>query len=306
MSKVSVIAISYNHSSYIEEALNSIFQQTHKNIELIVLDDGSTDNSRTVVKEVIGERNAKLILNEENQGYTRTFNRGLTLATGDFIVDFALDDVMTPTFLEESIKALQASGEGFGVSFANAEYIDEDSTVTAVHTESLRSRGIIDWVPQGDIFQMVLKRYFICTPTMVMRKSVFDRIGGYDEDLTYEDFDFWVRTSRYWKYCYVDKILVRKRKLRTSMSSQRYQHQLNGQMRSVFKVCQKAASLCDSNSDYKALSIRLNYEFRQCLRHRAWDLAIEYRNLLKKNRLSFDLASLWLGWFGFRLRLRLK
>ena len=77
-------------------------------------------------------------------------------------------------------------------------------------------------------------------------------------------------------------------------------------MRSAFEVCEKAASLCDSKGDYKALCIRLNYEFRQCLRHGAWELAYDYRGLIRANRLNFDLASLWVGWFGLRLKLKLK
>ncbi len=306
MSKVSVIAISYNHAPFIKEALESVFAQTYEDIELIILDDGSTDDSRELIKDTLGEREASLLLSEENLGYTKTFNKGLGLVTGDYIIDFALDDIMKPSFVEESVKALEARGEEFGVSFANAEYIDRESKVTAIHTEWLKKQGIIDWIPEGDIFQMVLKRYFICTPTMMIKRSVFDRIGGYDQELAYEDFDFWVRTSRYWQYCYIDKVLVQKRKLETSMSAQRYRHKTNGQMRSVYKVCEKAASLCDSRADYKALRVRLNYEFRQCLRHRAWDLAHEYQSLLKSNRLSFDLATQWVGWFGWRLRLRLK
>ena len=306
MSKVTVIAISFNHEAYIKEALQSVFAQSHSDIELIVLDDGSTDKSQEVLKQFLEGKDCELILHESNQGYTNTFNEGLSKATGDFIVDFALDDVMKPDFLSKSVAALNSAGEEYGISFSNAEYIDRNSKVTDVHTQWLTEHGIIDWVPQGDVFQMVLKRYFICTPSMVIRKSVFDRLGGYDSDLSYEDFDFWVRSSRYWKYAYVDQALIQKRKLDNSMSAQRYRHHMNGQMNSVFHVCEKAASLCQSRTDYKALAERLNYEFRQCLRFRNWDLAADYIKLLNGNRLSLDFASLAVNWLGFRLRLKLK
>ena len=306
MKKVSVIAISFNHEAYIKEALASVFAQTRANIELIVMDDGSEDNSQAVISELLKDKDCETVLHKSNEGYKKTFNEGLALATGDYIVDFALDDVMKPDFLEQSITALEKAGEDYGVSFSNAEYIDRDSKITVVHTEWLKAQGIIDWVPQGDVFQMLLKRYFICTPSMVIRKSVFDRLRGYDNELAYEDFDFWVRSSRNWKYIYVDQVLIQKRKLTNSMSAQRYLHSTNGQMKSVFQVCEKAASLCDSRTDYKALSVRLNYEFRQCLRFRNWDLANAYMLLLRSNRLNLDLASLSLNWFGIRLKLKLK
>ena len=306
MSKVTVIAISYNHEPYIKEGLESVFAQAYADIELIVMDDGSSDESQEKIEEILGDREAKLIFHDENKGYTQTFNEGLSEASGEFIVDFALDDVMTSGFIEESVKTLREAGNDYGVVFSNAEYIDKNSQVTHVHTEWLKHKGIIDWVPEGDVFQMILRRYFICTPSMLIRKSVFDRIGGYDESLAYEDFDFWVRSSRYWKYAYTDQILIQKRKLKTSLSAQRFRHYANNQMRSVYQVCLKAAGLCHSKDDYQALSVRLNYEYRQCLRHGAWDLAQEYVSLLRQNRLRFDLASLVLGWFGFRLRLKLK
>ena len=245
MKKVSVIAISFNHEAYIKEALASVFAQMRANIELIVMDDGSEDNSQAVISELLKDKDCETVLHKSNEGYKKTFNEGLALATGDYIVDFALDDVMKPDFLEQSITALEKAGEDYGVSFSNAEYIDRDSKITVVHTEWLKAQGIIDWVPQGDVFQMLLKRYFICTPSMVIRKS-------------------------------------------------------------VFQVCEKAASLCNSRTDYKALAKRLNYEFRQCLRFRNWDLAADYIKLLNSNRLSLDFASLAVNWLWVRLRLKLK
>ena len=209
--KVSIIAISYNHGPFIEEALNSVFNQTHDDIDLIILDDGSTDNSRDEIKRVLGEREAKLFLHNENIGYTKIFNKGLAEANGEFVVDFALDDVMRPDFLKESLKAHQQNGEGYGVSFSNAEYINPQSKVIEVHADWLKKQGIIESIPSGDIFQMVLKKYFICSPSMVINKKVFDRIGGYDDNLAYEDFDFWVRSSKCWKYTYIDKVLIQKR-----------------------------------------------------------------------------------------------
>lgn len=279
---VSVICISYNHAPFVKEALNSIFSQTYPNLEMIILDDASKDESQKTIEELIqGRESISFFPHIENQGYTQTFNQGLRLAKGEFIIDFALDDVMLPDFIEKSVERLTELGGDYGVSFSNAQYLNAQSEVIGDHNAILRKKGLIDQIPEGDVFEMILKRYFICTPTMVIRKVVFDRMGGYDEGLAYEDFDFWVRSSRQFKYAYIDEVLVQKRKLKNSMSANRYRHRQNQQMLSILKVCQKAFTLCKTKSELKALKERLYYEHRQCVRNEADILAQEYLALIK-------------------------
>lgn len=290
--KVSVICIAFNHAPYIETALNSLFNQSYESLEIIVLDDGSKDESVENIKAAIGEKEIVTVFHSSNQGYTKTFNEGLALSTGDFVIDFALDDVMKPDFIKHSIEKFESVSDQVGVVFSNADYIDETGEITDNHTESLLRKGMIKEVPSGDVFEWILKRYFVCTPTMVVKREVFDRLGGYDEELAYEDFDFWVRSSRYWQYAYLDEVLFQKRKLANSMSSQRYRFQFNEQMNSAFMVCQKAFHLVKTKSEKRALLVRLNYEYRQCLRMNHHSLAQEYKELIKEiggrvNPLSF-------------------
>lgn len=297
---VSVICISYNHAPFIQEALNSVFGQTYPNLEVIILDDGSKDESqKTIVELVQGRENVSFYPHIENEGYTRTFNEGLKYANGEFIVDFALDDVMLPDFIEKSVARLTKLGGNYGVSFSNAQYINAQSEVVGDHNAILRKKGLIDQIPEGDIFEMILKRYFICTPTMVIRKVVFDRMGGYDEALAYEDFDFWVRSSRQFKYAYIDEVLVQKRKLETSMSANRYRHRHNQQMASILMVCQKAFTLCKSKAELNALKERLYYEHRQCIRHEAYPLAQEYLALIKLVHGNWVKTRIVAGLIGF-------
>ncbi|KYG80602.1 hypothetical protein EV198_2284 [Roseivirga ehrenbergii] len=299
---VSVICISYNHAPYISEALKSVFAQIYTEIEIIVLDDGSSDTSVGEIEKMIqGKPEVVFIPNTQNEGYTRTFNKGLALAKGKYLIDFALDDVMQPEFLRKSVERLETLGEEYGVCFSNADYINSKSETIGNHNDTLRAKKLISEIPQGDIFEMVLKRYFICTPTMVIRKSVFDRMGGYDESLAYEDFDFWVRSSRYYKYTFLDEILMQKRKLTSSMSALRYKHQHNDQMQSIFTVCRKAFSLCKSKSELDSLYQRLSYEHRQCIRYQAYGLAESYIVLVKK----IGRGAVKLRLIGFLIRLGL-
>ncbi len=289
---VTIIGIAYNHAPFIKEALESVWTQTYEPRQIILLDDASTDGSRQVIEKLIaGREDITFLPHEKNRGYTATFNEGLALAKGEYIIDFALDDVMLPEFIEKSVAALASVGEGCGVSFTDAAYIDVGSVETDQHYALLKKKGLITTMPEGGIFEMVLKRYFICTPTMVIRKIVFDRLGGYDENLAYEDFDFWVRSSRYFSYVYTDEVLMKKRKLETSMSANRYRHWENEQLSSVFRVCEKAFTLCKTKSELKALRIRVAYEYRQALRSDHPDLAVKHKQLyLKAGGLALPLS----------------
>jgi hypothetical protein len=97
---------------------------------------------------------------------------------------------------------------------------------------------------------------------MMIRKSVFTQLGGYDENLTYEDFDFWIRSGKITKYCYTDKILVKKRVLENSLSSNQYKQNSN-MLSSTYQVCLKAEELNESESETKALCQRSKFEFRK-------------------------------------------
>lgn len=278
--KVSVICISYNHAPFVKKALQSVFDQRYADLEVIVLDDGSKDNSVQLIREAVADQELLTVFHSSNRGYTKTFNEGLALSSGKYIVDFALDDVMKPDFVKKSVERLQAASSITGVVFSNADYIDGQGAFIGNHNEQLFKKRMIKEVPSGDIFKWVLKRYFICTPTMLIKREVFDRLGGYDESLAYEDFDFWVRSSRYWHYTYLDEVLMQKRKLRDSMSNQRYRYHLNEQMNSVYKVCEKAFHLCKTKGEKNALLERLNYEYRQCLRTDNVLLAEAYKQLI--------------------------
>lgn len=278
---VSVICISFNHAPYIEEALKSVFEQNYPNIEVIILDDGSGDGSTEVIRTLISDKEISFIAHQTNLGYTKTFNQGLALAKGEFVIDFALDDVMLPDFIMSGIDRFEKEPVSTGIVYSNADYIDTNSKVIGNHKEILLKKKLVSELPEGNVFEQIIRRYFICTPTMIIRKQVFDRLGGYDESLTYEDFDFWVRSSRYWNYAYLDEVHMRKRKLQTSMSASRYQHRLNDQLKSTLNVCKKAFHLCKSKNEIIALKERLNYEYRQCLRNEAKELAEEYKDLLQ-------------------------
>ena len=275
---VTIIVVCYNQASFIREALESTCMQTYLNLEIIVVDDGSQDGSFKVINNIEAEGlKVKKILIPKQLGYCRAFNKALSLANGKYIIDLAADDVLLPERVEEGVIALQ--GSEAGVNFCDAYYIDDQSRIQGTHYRRDSNGRLLDQVPEGNIFKQVLERYFICAPTMMIDREVIETLGGYDEDLFYEDFDFWVRSSRNYKYNFTNRILVKKRVHKDSMSKAQYLPKSN-MLPTTLKVCQKAFELCRSKKEFQALRVRISYELRQAVISNNYSVANELHKIL--------------------------
>jgi glycosyltransferase involved in cell wall biosynthesis len=281
---VSVIAVCYNHERFVEQTLQSVLNQTYSNIEIIVVDDASTDNSVKEIKKFINKfPKTQFIKQHENIGNCKAFNKGLALAKGEYIIDLATDDILLKDRVEKGVKALVKCGQEYGVNFTNATIIDEQSIIHQHFYPIDQSGKAKISVSEGEIYSKLVARYFICPPTMMTRREVFEKLNGYDESLAYEDFDFWVRSSRYFKYCFTDEVLVQRRVVSGSLSSKQYVRN-SLQMRSTFKVCKKIKKLNKTANENTALRKRIYFEMRQCLRLGDFKLFFNYTGfLLGKN-----------------------
>jgi glycosyltransferase involved in cell wall biosynthesis len=279
---VSVICLCYNQERFVRDAIYSVLSQTYTAIELIVLDDASTDNSREIIESIVNveERSSiQFIALKENIGNCKAFNMGLKVAKGEFIIDLAADDILLPTRIQEGVDLLIKLGDSYGVTFSDAEYISEEGKHLNFHSENFPHQTI----PQGDIYRDVIQRYFICAPTMMFKRAVIETLGGYDEELFYEDFDFWVRSSRSFKYGYSDQVLVKKRIVRQSKSQTQYKFG-STQMRSTFIICKKILNMNKDREEMRALNVRVNYELRQSILTGNFKLGMDYLVLLKEIR----------------------
>jgi len=248
---VSVICISYNHENFVEAAVKSVIDQTYSNIEIIIIDDASTDNSPEIIARIVQNYpQIKFIKNSENLGNCKSFNKGLTVAKGKYIIDLAADDILLPNRITSGLNTFESNDHTYGVNYTNAELIDENSIIIDHHFKTNSNGDAKHKPPEGDIFKDLIARYIVCTPTMMIKKEVLDYLGGYDEDLFYEDFDFWVRSSRKYKYCYTDKLLVQKRILQKSLSGKQLEFK-NNHLKSTLKVCEKIDQLITSSDEQK-------------------------------------------------------
>lgn len=267
---VSVICLCHNHQDYVVEAITSVFNQTYNAIELIVIDDASSDASVEAIKSVQGRKEQfKFVALDENIGNCKAFNIGWSMASGAYFIDLAADDFLLPDRIERGVTMLEEKGQDYGVHYCDAQLIDHEGKLLKEHRSSDYYHGT---ALEGLIFEQLLSKYFINPVTMMFSAEVLERLGGYDETLAYEDFDFWVRSSKYFKYCYSAEVLVVKRVLQDSHGRGQYQFR-SSILDSTYSVCLKAFDLCDTKAEYGALAIRIFYELKRAIFSFNWRTA---------------------------------
>ena len=292
---VSVICTSYNHEAYIQQALQSVVDQDYPNVELIVIDNGSTDRTAACIVAFSRSHPAiRYILNSVNIGLNRAFNQGLALSQGRYVIDLSADDILLPGRITKQTDYFEQLSGPYAVVFSNAAYINAQGQSVGVHYAVDATGHARLPVPTGDVFRPILESYFICTPTMMMRRDVLDELGGYDESLAYEDFDFWVRSSRHYHYAYLDEILTQKRQLPDSLSA-RVVLPDNKLLQSTLVVCQKAFDRCVTPEEYQTLASRIQTFIRKSFYAEQFDLALQFGKLLQRIKQPDWLSSLVLS-----------
>ena len=274
----------YNHEKFIKEALYSVFNQTYKNWELIIINDASTDSSKEVIDKIVKRNNhlykIQTIHLEKNIGNCAAFNKGFSLSEGKYIIDLAGDDKFEVDKLEKQVKVLENTDNQTGICFTNATLIDEESKEIGNYYYNWYKKLPKD----GFIFKELIRAGgMICSPTMLIKREVLEELGGYDESLSYEDYDFWVRSARNWKYIFLNENLTFYRKITHFDShSSTFKKKNNPHLYSTFKVCQKGFSLCQNKEEYKSLSISVLYHFKESLKYENYKAAKGFFGLFFK------------------------
>jgi glycosyltransferase involved in cell wall biosynthesis len=196
---VSVIIPVRNRARLIRQALDSVYAQTFRDFEIIVVDDGSTDDTRTVV-EAYG-RPVQLI-SREPTGVSAARNVGIAQARGDYIALLDSDDWFEPTKLEKQV-ALFANHPRVGLVYTRYLVSDERTGKQWLYTGGLSS--------QGDAFRDLLMGFMetpLTTPTVMVRRRVFDTVAPFDTTMHMaEDIDLWCRIASQFEFGFIDEPL---------------------------------------------------------------------------------------------------
>lgn len=209
MPTISVVIPAYNGSKTILETLDSLFKQTFTDFEIIVIDDGSTDNMVELLKQISDPR--LRVISFTNGGLPVARNRGIDQAQGEFITFIDADDLWTPDKLETQYQALQAYPEA-GVVYSWTSFIDENSNF------------LFAWEPlyyQGDVYADLLQQNFISSGSNIMvRRQYIQAAGYFDPNLkSVEDWDYYLRLAALCPFAVVPKYQILYRRSLQSMTA---------------------------------------------------------------------------------------
>ncbi|MEW5746943.1 MAG: glycosyltransferase family 2 protein [Nitrospirota bacterium] len=232
--RVSVIIPTYNRAHYLKKSVKSALRQTYGNLEVIVVDDGSTDNTRAVLQPYIDDRRI-IYLYQNNAGSpAKARNRGLRAASGDYIAFLDSDDVRMPESIERSVALLDASPE-VGMVCADwlnfkryhsvrrdrkPSWITKAGYIEKLPDEFVRERGEDFLILGEDFIYELFNTNFVFTSSVVTRRALLDRVGWFDESLTIgEDCDLWMRICEVAYLAFLTSPLVYRRVHRGSITS---------------------------------------------------------------------------------------
>ncbi|HEX8546735.1 MAG TPA: glycosyltransferase [Cytophagaceae bacterium] len=282
--KVSIICLCYNHSEYVEEAIMSILNQTYKNIEIIVVDDCSIDNSRDVISRLLlSFPQINFIANQSNIGNCKSFNKAFAVSTGDYVIDHSADDVLVDQRVSLQVDLFENLDSTYGLVYSSAEYIDEHGKHLAFHFHNDSPSWKRPYI--GEVYEKVVANYFIPSPTVIFKREVLLKMGGYDETLAYEDFDVIARITKEYKVAYAGFFSTKIRKLRSSMSSTQYSYK-SLQLITTLKVCRKILWMNASIHHSLALQKRILFESRKAFFSFNLQVFLEFIKLLIRLRSS--------------------
>jgi len=272
--RVTVICIAYNHAEYVEETLESVRLQDHYSKELIVIDNGSEDGTlekiQNWVEKSAGSLSVQVISNETEQPYCQVFNAALAQVESPYVVDLSGDDVLYPEHLSQSIKRLKRVNFAAFV-FSDAYILDESGEVSTFYKRNASGDLVEDMEELGDIYVTLIKKNFICSPTIVFQTKILKQEGGYDGNLSYEDFDIQLRLARKYPIAFSNHLGVLKRKHPKSLSTGQYKRYQSIMLPSTVEVCEKIKEMNTHESENEALGIRILHE----LKHALWSANFE-------------------------------
>lgn len=215
MKKVSVIVPTFNRANYLKVAIESVLKQKYKNLEIIITDNASTDNTIEIVKAFNDER-IIYYRNPENIGIARNHNKALELCTGEYIQLFSDDDIMLPECIQKKVDILNRF-QSVGLVHSDINIINGAGVITSenhwakkawkkwanLHSES-------KFFPKQEYHKYLYRiRNFISMPSVMIRRSVVNKIGFMNEDLSYIiDWDYWLKITLLEDVYYINEKLI--------------------------------------------------------------------------------------------------
>lgn len=215
---VSVIIPCYNAENFVESAVRSIMEQTYSNLEIIVINDCSSDNTGEILKRLAEEDpRIKYIENEQNLKLSKTLNKGINLAKGDYIARMDSDDISLPVRLEKQVEFM-LSNKNIDIVGCNMQHMD-------VYSRRLLYRSHMS-TEHNDIIKKMAWKCELVHPSILAKRNFFIDLKGFNEEIAYaEDYELWIRAILLnKKFSNLDDVLLYYRIHCDQMSSNNLKH----------------------------------------------------------------------------------
>ena len=216
---VTLFVPSFNHAAYVEDCLESIVQQTHSDIELLIVDDGSADNSGAIIENLIPKLKSRFcrleFVKQKNRGLTPTLNQALKWSEGKFFMTLASDDKILPTKITAMINYFD--NNAIAAVAGGIEVIDE---------KSVHERNLVPKIGIWSFEDVLLRKVSLYAPSAMFRTSALREVGGYWEDIQIEDRAMWLKLTHVgYKVQTVDEVVASYRRHKTN-ATLKYVHEM--------------------------------------------------------------------------------
>jgi glycosyltransferase involved in cell wall biosynthesis len=222
---ISALVLCYNQAPYIVECLESIKTQDYPNLEIIINDDASKDDSVAIIQSWLSKNTIPhcFLRNETNQGICRSLNNLVRHSKGKYLSGIATDDVWLPGKLRGQVEMMEQLPANVCLVYSDALQMDQNGNLLPGKFMEVDGRlPGSESAPQGNVQVALWRGNFIAPMTTLIRRECLDRVGPYDETLFAEDWDMWLRLSRHYDFTYSPVLSAKYRIVANSATRKNY------------------------------------------------------------------------------------
>lgn len=204
MKNVSVVLPCHNGGRWISEAIGSVLAQTYQNFELVIIDDGSADDSKRIISSYLYDERIRYIY-QDNRGFSAAINRGIKESNGIFIGFIGQDDLWMPIKLESQLGYINKHKN---LDLLHSNYYSIDAKKRIIRQEKAKTP---DFSKKEEVIKRLFLNNFIGFETVLVKRKCFDEVGFFDEHMMgFSDHDMWLRIAGSFNIGYLDLPLVKK------------------------------------------------------------------------------------------------
>lgn len=269
---VSIIIPTYNRANLLPNAIESVLGQGYPNTEIIIVDDGSTDDTQNVLEQFAGRINVVI---QENKGASAARNHGIRLSKGDIIAFLDSDDLWLPTKLERQVAILQSADPTIPCCLCNIRLAYSDGRTGSSFDLSLIKPSIEEglWL---NVLEVLASRFILFNQSVAIRREALVKVGGFDESYKYmEDHDLAMRLALLGSWAFIrEPLVIWNQGTIDSLTKQAETERMNV-YKTIVDMYQKIVLLAENPSYPKNLRLQLLFELKRAhLRFRAVELSL--------------------------------